>query len=68
MASPDRDVPVGPMLSTKPGGSEPGATSHLTSPVTLNVPLAVPEGPDVAQVPPPLTGAPGLLKVPCPLI
>ena len=31
-------------------------------------PLAVPEGPDVAHTPPPVTGAPATVKVPCPLI
>src|SRR5438445_4691066 len=68
-ARPDRVFAGSPMLSIKPGGSEPGATMNLTSPITLNVPLAVPEGPaegpDVAQVPPPVGGSPPP-KVPWP--
>ncbi len=67
---PDRVCRVANVID-KPGGSEPGATMNLTSPITLNVPLAVPEGPaegpDVAQVPPPVGGSPPP-KVPWPLI
>src|SRR5438876_7209864 len=66
-ARPDRVFAGSPMLSIKPGGSEPGATVNLMNPITLNVPLAVPEGPDVAHVPPPV-GATPPPKVPWPLI
>src|SRR5260370_11053737 len=66
-ARPERASAGGLMLSTTPGGSEPGAAVNFTSPVTVNVPLAVPEGPDVAQVPPPV-GATPPPKVPEPLI
>src|SRR5437868_15102096 len=58
IARPDRAFATSPMLSTAPGGSEPGGTSNFTSPATVNVPVAVPEGPVVAQKPPPVGGTP----------
>src|SRR5437899_11792374 len=67
IARPDRAFAASPMLSTAPGGSEPGATSNFTSPMTVNVPVAVPEGP-VGAPQPPQVGRTPPPDVPCPLI
>src|SRR5260370_22305340 len=70
-ARPSRAAAATPVTPSVIGGEGrvPGATTKLTNPVTLYVPLPAPK-PVVVQVPPPVTscGPPGLArKVPLPV-